>query len=208
MRVAGGQGRGGRRGGAGPPGGRGGGPRRAAAPALRAVPECARGAGRDALRPRVLLALHRRLAQPEARVPALPLALLHGGPCVRLPQRLLSYFALPAALLARCGFRAPSALERRDETRKTRNLGRGLDGCTPSAAAASEQRSAACPPTGCGGMPRACKRLGASSAVGSAPWAAYLASLQGPVKCWGLRGRGGMHSASLVDNSLPLEGMM
>ena len=62
---------------------------RAAEAALRAVPGRARRADRDALRPRVLLGLHRGLAQPEARVPAVPRAVRHRRPRVRVQRRLL-----------------------------------------------------------------------------------------------------------------------
>ena len=65
------------------------GQRGARPPQVRAVPERAHGTHLDALRPCLLLALHRGLAQPEAGVPAVPLQLhnLEAGLCV--PQRLL-----------------------------------------------------------------------------------------------------------------------
>ena len=44
----------------------------------------------NALRPRVLLALHCRLAQPEAGVPIVPVRLHNLGARLRVPQRLLA----------------------------------------------------------------------------------------------------------------------
>ena len=57
---------------------------------VRAVPERPHGAHLDALRPRLLLALHRGLAQPEAGVPAVPLRLHDLKAGLRVPQRLLA----------------------------------------------------------------------------------------------------------------------
>ena len=51
-----------------------------------AVPERQDVPHRHALRPRVLLALHRRLAQPEAGVSAVPVRLHNIGACLRVPQ--------------------------------------------------------------------------------------------------------------------------
>lgn len=62
----------------------------ACAQEVRAVPERAHIPDGHALRPRLLLALHCGLAQPEARVPALPLHLHYIGPCLRVPQRFLA----------------------------------------------------------------------------------------------------------------------
>ena len=59
-------------------------------PEVRAVPERPDGAHLNALRPRLLLALHRGLAQPEAGVPALPLRLHDVQAGLRVPQRLLA----------------------------------------------------------------------------------------------------------------------
>lgn len=67
---------------------------RVAEAALRAVPGRARRADRGALRPRVLLGLHRGLAQPEARVPAVPRAVRHRRAGVRVQWRLLMRAAL------------------------------------------------------------------------------------------------------------------
>ena len=57
---------------------------------VRAVPQRPHGAHVDALRPRLLLALHRGLAQPEAGVPAVPLQLHDVQAGLRVPQRLLA----------------------------------------------------------------------------------------------------------------------
>ncbi len=57
---------------------------------VRAVPERQDVPHSHALRPRLLLALHRRLAQPEAGMPAVPVSLHDLGACLRVPQRLLA----------------------------------------------------------------------------------------------------------------------
>ena len=64
---------------------------------VRAVPERQDVPHSHALRPRVLLALHRRLAQPEARVPAVPVGLHDLRARLRVPQRLLAR-RLPSCL--------------------------------------------------------------------------------------------------------------
>ena len=79
---------------------------------VRAVPQRPDGAHLDALRPRLLLALHRGLAQPEAGVPAVPLQLHDVKAGLRVPQRLLARCGCPDGLIALLRPRSGRALAR------------------------------------------------------------------------------------------------